>query len=168
MRSILWHVKAIEFHKEICSLIRLFILMQSSGLNLSLVYNSLRHVLSLPSFPRSPSPPSSAHTHPPLLPCQIPWVRRRQRLILLVISRIHHLSLLTQLIPVYLCMLSPTKTSTGAMRQFVIFTSAKQDIALIQCTTLDLEGALTLCSCCRWTETPRCRFQPALMLHTGP
>lgn len=63
--SILWHVKEIEFHKEIWSLIRLFILMQSSGLNLSVVYDSLRHVLSLPNFPCTPSSTSPSCLHTP-------------------------------------------------------------------------------------------------------
>ena len=61
----LWHVKEIEFHKEIWSLIRLFISMQGSGLNLTVIYDSLRHVLSSPTSPPFfyPTPPPPTHPH---------------------------------------------------------------------------------------------------------
>lgn len=73
VRSILWHVKQIEFHKEIWSLIRLLISTRGSGLNLSAIYDSSRHFLSLPTspstssfsphHPSSPHPNTHTHTH---------------------------------------------------------------------------------------------------------
>lgn len=63
VRSILWHVKQIEFHKEIWSLIRLLISTRGSGLNLSAIYDSSRHFLSLPT---SPSTSSFSPHHPSL------------------------------------------------------------------------------------------------------
>lgn len=175
---ILWHVKEIEFHKEIWSLIRLFISMQGSGLNLSVIYDSLRHVLSLPTSPSNSSfspqlhpsilpllsPP---HTYPPPLPCQIPSSQKTPNSAAYQ-SNASSLPLLTlaelKLIHVYLCIhhcYTPIRSFTGALKQFVIFTSTKQDITLIQGITLDQEEALMLCSCCR-CNGPR-RVVPGLV-----
>lgn len=176
--SILWHVKEIEFHKEIWSLIRLFILMQSSGLNLSVVYDSLRHVLSLPTFPSTPSPPSlaphPASTHPNThtlirLFFLAKYLAFRKNTLFCwlsvqcIITPSSHASWAetNPCLSMHAPLLSPTKGFTGALKQFVIFRSTKQDITLIRDITLDQEEVLMLRSC-RRCNGPR-RPMPGLV-----